>query len=45
MGTNTESVTLPTRELGQFGPFITEVGFGAWAIRKRWWAVQFARFL
>jgi aryl-alcohol dehydrogenase-like predicted oxidoreductase len=38
MGTNTESVTLPTRELGQFGPFITEVGFGAWAIGGGGWA-------
>lgn len=38
MAANTETLTLPTRQLGQFGPQITEVGFGAWAIGGGGWA-------
>ena len=38
MAVNTGTLTLPTRQLGQFGPQITEVGFGAWAIGGGGWA-------
>lgn len=38
MAANTETLTLPTRQLGRFGPQITEVGFGAWAIGGGGWA-------
>jgi aryl-alcohol dehydrogenase-like predicted oxidoreductase len=38
MAANIETIALPTRPLGQFGPQITEVGFGAWAIGGGGWA-------
>ena len=38
MGTDTETIALPTRQLGRNGPSITEVGFGAWAIGGGGWA-------
>jgi aryl-alcohol dehydrogenase-like predicted oxidoreductase len=38
MAANVGTLTLPTRQLGQFGPQITEVGFGAWAIGGGGWA-------
>ena len=38
MATTVKTITLPTRPLGRYGPQITEVGFGAWAIGGGGWA-------